>query len=145
MAIVSLSELKAKFETGDVPTGQDFSDLIDTTAFNASSLGSNTNPVNYVNGIENATVFDTIDTAEWRTIKYMIQLSHNSSSRFSGSEINLVFDGTNVNISEFGTVSNIDGRLGTISTSINNGIISMVITPLVSPINLKFYRTGLKV
>ena len=145
MAIVSISELKAKFETGDVPTGQDFSDLIDTTAFHADSLGNNANIINYVNGIENLAVFDTIDTAEWRTIKYMVQLSHTSSSQFSGSELNIIFDGTNVNISEFGTVSNIQGRLGTISTSINNGIISMIITPLISPINLKFYRTGLKV
>lgn len=144
MAIIPIEELKTKFETGDIPTGQDFANLIDTTAYHADSLGNNTNPVNYVNGIENPTVFDTIDTAEWRTLKYMIQLSHVASSSYSGSELNVIFDGTDINISEFGTVSNISGRVGIISASINNGIISMTVTPSLSPINLKFYRTGLR-
>ena len=63
MAIVPITTLKTKFETGDRPTQQDFVDLIDTTAFRADSLGGDGNNQTTINGIESATVFDTIDTS----------------------------------------------------------------------------------
>lgn len=145
MAIIPISQLKSKFQTGDIPTGQDFEDLIDTASYHADALGNDGNTVTYVNGIENNTNFDSIDTSEWRSIKYLVQLSHISSSTFSSSELNIIFDGTNINISEYGTVSNTSGRLGIISANINNGIISMMVAPSVSPINLRFIRTGIRV
>lgn len=144
MAIVPIQQLKNKFQTGDIPTGQDFEDLIDTASYHADALGNDGNPVTYINGVENLTSFDSIDTTEWRTIKYLVQLSHTSSGTYSSSELNIIFDGSNINISEYGTVSNTEGRIGIISASINNGIISMMVTPSVSPINLRFIRTGIK-
>ena len=61
MAIISITTLKTKFESGDRPTGQDFADLIDTTSYRAESLGGDGNNSLTVNGIETETVFDTID------------------------------------------------------------------------------------
>jgi hypothetical protein len=144
MAVLPINQLKAKFETGDRPTGSDFSDLIDTTAYRADSMGADGNNSVTINGIESATVFDTIDTSIFRTIKYMIQLSHAGSSSYRSTEINIVFDGTNQNITEFASVKNNVSDIGTISASLNSGIISMTVTPTLSPITVRFYRTGLK-
>lgn len=144
MAILPINTLKSKFETGDVPNGQDYADLIDTTSYRADSLGGDGNNSTTINGIENPTVFDTIDTSVWRSIKYMVQMSNSSSGYYKSTELNLVFDGTNQNITEFGTVSNYSGEIGTISASLNSGTISMTVTPVISPITVRFYRTGLK-
>ena len=144
MAVIPISTLKGKFETGDRPTGADFADLIDTTAYRADSLGGDGNNSVTINGIETATVFDTIDTATWRTIKYMVQMSHTDSSSYRSAEINIVFDGTNQNISEFASVKNNASDVGTISASLNSGTISMTVTPTLTPITMRFYRTGLK-
>jgi hypothetical protein len=144
MAIVPISTLKSKFESGDRPTGQDFTDLIDTTSYRAEALGGDGNNSLTINGIESATVFDTIDVSVWRTIKYLIQVSHPSTSVYRSTEINIVFDGTNQNITEFGTVSNTTSAIGNITASLNSGIISMTVTPALSPMTIRYYRTGLK-
>jgi hypothetical protein len=144
MAIVPITTLKSKFESGDRPTGQDFADLIDTTSYRAEALGGDGNNSLTINGIESATVFDTIDTTVWRTIKYLIQVSHPSTSVYKSTEINIVFDGTNQNITEFGTVSNTTNAIGNITATLNSGIISMTVTPALTPMTIRYYRTGLK-
>ena len=145
MAILPINQLKAKFETGDRPTGQDYSDLIDTTSYRADSLGGDGNNSVTINGIETATVFDTIDTSVWRTVKYLIQLSHAGSNAYRSTEINLVFDGTNQNITEFASVANTLDNVGNITAALNSGTISMTVTPTLSPMTIRYYRTGLKV
>jgi hypothetical protein len=144
MAIIAINTLKGKFESGDIPTGADFADLIDTTSYRAEALGGDGNNSSTVNGIETATVFDTIETSTWRTIKYLIQISHPSTSVYKSTEINIVFDGTNQNITEFGTVSNTTNAIGNITASLNSGIISMTVTPVLTPMTIRYYRTGLK-
>ena len=144
MAILPINQLKSKFETGDRPNGQDFADLIDTTSFRADSLGGDGNNSVTINGIENPTVFDTIDVSTWRTIKYLIQISHAASNYYKSSELNLVFDGTNQNITEYGTVTNAPSNIANITASLNSGTISMTVTPIVSPVTVRYYRTGLK-
>ena len=144
MAIISINTLKALFQTGDRPSQQDYEDLIDTTAFSADSLGADGNNSSTINGIENITTFDTIDTSVFRTVKYLIQMSKTSTEKFKSTELIVVFDGTDTNITEFGTVSNSESEIGIITASLNSGIISMSVTPQISPITVRFYRTGLK-
>ena len=144
MAILPINQLKSKFETGDKPNGQDYADLIDTTSYRADSLGGDGNNSVTINGIESATVFDTIDTSTWRTIKYMIQLSHATSGSYRSTEINLVFDGTNQNVTEFASVANTGNNVGNITASLNSGTISMTVTPTLTPMTIRYYRTGLK-
>ena len=144
MAVIPINQLKSKFETGDRPNGQDYADLIDTTSYRADVLGGEGNNSITINGIETATVFDTIETSTWRTVKYMVQMSHAASSSYRSSEINIVFDGTNQNITEFASVANTNNNVGNITASLNSGIISMTVTPTLSPITVRFYRTGLK-
>jgi hypothetical protein len=76
MAKINLNTLKSKFETGDKPTGQDYSDLIDTLAAQATDLGSDGNNENIIYGIENYTVLETISATSWRSIKYVVTISH---------------------------------------------------------------------
>ena len=144
MAILPINQLKAKFETGDRPNGQDYADLIDTTSYRADALGGDGNNSVTINGIESATVFDTIDTSTWRTVKYLIQLSNAGSSAYRSTEINLVFDGTNQNVTEFASVANTGNNVGNITASLNSGTISMTVTPTLTPMTIRFYRTGLK-
>ena len=144
MAIVPINTLKTKFETGDRPTQQDFMDLIDTTSYRADSLGGDGNNSVTINGIESSTAFDTIDTSTWRTVKYLIQLSNAASSSYRSTEINIVFDGTNQNITEYGSVKNTNSDVATISASLNSGTITMTVTPVLSPMTIRYYRTGLK-
>lgn len=144
MAIVPIETLKTKFESGDRPTAQDFSDLIDTTSYRSDSLGGDGNNSRTINGIENTTTFDTIDTSTWRTVKYVIQMSKATAGYFKSTELNIVFDGININITEYGTVSNYSNEIGTISATLNSGIISMTVTPSITPITVRYYRTGLK-
>ena len=144
MAIIPINTLKTKFESGDRPTGQDFADLIDTTSYRAEALGGDGNNSLTINGIETATVFDTIDTSVFRTIKYLVQISHPSTNVYKSTELNIIFDGTNQNISEFGTVSNTANAIGNITASLNSGIISMTVTPVLTPMTIRYYRTGLK-
>jgi hypothetical protein len=144
MAVIPITTLKTKFETGDRPTGADFADLIDTTSYRAEALGGDGNNSATINGIENPTVFDTIDTSIWRTVKYVVQMSKASAGYFKSTELNIVFDGININITEYGTVSNYGSEIGVISASLNSGIISMTVTPSITPITVRYYRTGLK-
>ena len=144
MAVIPITTLKTKFETGDRPTGADFADLIDTTSYRAEALGGDGNNSATINGIENPTVFDTIDTSVWRTVKYVVQMSKATAGYFKSTELNIVFDGININITEYGTVSNYGSEIGVISASLNSGIISMTVTPSITPITVRYYRTGLK-
>lgn len=145
MAIIPIDQLKSKFQSGDRPNGQDFSDLIDTTSYRADALGGAGNNSTTINGIESPLVFDTIDTSVWRTVKYLIQLSHADSGSYSSSEINIVFDGTDQNITEFASVSNSEQPIGNIVADLNSGIISMTVTPILVPMTIRYYRTGLKI
>lgn len=147
MAKLSIDALKARFETGDRPDGEDFSDLIDTLIAQATDLGTSGNNESVITGIENMTVVDTINASEWRWVKYMVSLSKTSGgdNKFYATEISILIDGDNVNVSEYGVLDN-DGDMGTIGVSRTDGVIGLVITPdpAISPITVRFARIGLK-
>jgi hypothetical protein len=147
MTQTSLTTVKSKFETGDRPSQQDYIDLIDTTAGQATNLGSFGNNENTINGIENVTVFDNFDATQWRMVKYIISLSKTSSGDnfFYATEMTILVDGTDVSVSEYGTIDN-DGNIGTISVSRVGNTVALSITPdpIMTPITLRYARIGLK-
>ena len=145
MAKISLSSVKAYFQTGDRPTEEQYVDLIDTASAQATDLGSAGNNETTITGIENSTIFDNFSTTEWRSVKYVVSLSKTGGNRFSTTELTIVPDGTNVNVSEYGTVDN-DGNIGTISVSRAGDTVSLTVTPVggITPITLRFMRMGLK-
>jgi hypothetical protein len=145
MAKISIASVKALFQTGDRPTELNYVDLIDTTAAQSTDLGSAGNNEVTITGIENSTIFDNFTASEWRSVKYVVTLKKSTGDKFFTTELTIVPDGTNDNVSEYGTVDN-DGNIGTISVSRAGGTVNLTVIPVVgqTPITLRYMRTGLK-
>jgi hypothetical protein len=147
MAKLPISTIKSTFQTGDRPTQTDYENLIDTTAAQSTDLGSAGNNENTINGIESATVIDNFDATEWRMVKYIISIKKTTAgdNKFYATEMTILVDGTDVSVSEYGTIDN-DGNIGTISVSRVANTVNLSVTPAVgiTPITVRFARMGLK-
>jgi len=147
MSKLSLSTVKNKFQTGDRPTQEDYEDLIDSVSAQATDLGTAGNNENTINGIENATVIDNFSATDWRMVKYLVSLSMTASgnNKFYATEITILVDGSNINVSEYGTIDN-DGNIGTISVSRTGNTVALTVTPdpAITPVTARFARIGLK-
>jgi hypothetical protein len=147
MARISLPNVKTKFQTGDRPTQEDYVDLIDSTAAQATDLGTAGNNENTIAGIENATVIDNFNATTWRMVKYLISIAKTSAgeNKFYATELTILVDGTNVSVSEYGTIDN-DGNIGTVSVSKVGSTVNITVTPAVgiTPITVRYARIGLK-
>jgi hypothetical protein len=96
-----------------------------------------------VNGIENKTTVDYFNKNDYRTVKYTLQISKNSS--YYTSEILLLNDGTNINIAESNIISNTDEYLATVTFEENSGIINLCVTPVSGEITARYVRSALKI
>jgi hypothetical protein len=147
MAIISLSTLKTLFQTGDRPTQTDYEKLIDSTAAQSTDLGSSGNNENTISGIENATVIDSFSATEWRMVKYIISIAKTSAgdNKYYATEMTVLVDGTNINVSEYGTIDT-NGNIGTVSVSKTGTTVSVTVTPVagITPITVRYARMGLK-
>ena len=147
MARTTIPLVKSYFETGDRPTQEEYAELIDTTAAQSTDLGTFGNNENTINGIENATVVDNFSASEWRMVKYLVSLSKtsNGDNKFYATELTILVDGTDISVSEYGTIDN-DGNMGTISVSENGGTVALTVTPdsEIKPITVRYARIGLK-
>ena len=147
MAKLAISTIKSTFQTGDRPTQTDYENLIDTTAAQSTDLGSAGNNENTVNGIESATVIDNFDATAWRMVKYIISIKKTTAgdNKFYATEMTILVDGTDVSVSEYGTIDN-DGNIGTVSVSRVANTVNLSVTPAVgiTPITVRFARMGLK-
>jgi len=147
MARTTIPLVKTKFQTGDRPTQADYEDLIDTVAAQSTDLGTFGNNENTITGIENATVIDNFSATDWRMVKYLISIAKTSAgdNKYYATELTILIDGTDVNVSEYGTIDN-DGNIGTVSVSKVGGTVNVTVTPAVgiTPITVRFARIGLK-
>jgi hypothetical protein len=147
MARTTIAFTKTKFQTGDRPTQTDYEDLIDTVAAQATDLGTFGNNENTIYGIESATVVDNFEAASWRMIKYLISIAKTSAgdNKYYATELTILIDGSDVNVSEYGTIDN-DGNIGTVSVSKVGGTVNLTVTPQVgiTPITVRYARIGLK-
>lgn len=147
MARQSIPTVKTKFQTGDRPSQADYEDLIDSTAAQSTDLGTFGNNENEINGIENVTVIDNFDATQWRMVKYLISIKKTSGgdNKFYATEMTILVDGTNVNVSEYGVIDN-DGNIGTISVSRVSNTVALTVTPNpgITPITVRYARIGLK-
>ena len=147
MAKISIASVKALFQTGDRPSQTNYEDLIDSASARSTDLGSDGNNESTINGIENTTIFDNFLASEWRSVKYMISIKNTSggANKYWATELTIVPDATDVNVSEYGTVDN-DGNIGTISVSRAGDTVSLSVVPVggQTPITLRYLRIGLK-
>lgn len=146
MARVSIPYVKTRFEQGDRPEEQDYVDLIDTAAGQATDLGTAGNNENTISGIENPTVIDSFDATAWRMVKYIVSISKTTDgdNKFYATELTILVDGTNVSVSEYGTIDN-DGNMGTISVSRTGDTVALTVTPdsVIKPVTVRYARIGL--
>ena len=147
MAKISISDVKGLFQTGDRPTQENYVDLIDTVSAQATDLGSYGNNENTIYGIENLTVIDSFDATVWRMVKYIISISKTTAgdNKFYATELTILADGTNVSVSEYGTIDN-DGNIGTINVSRTGNTVAITVTPdpAIKPVTVRYARLGLK-
>ena len=148
MAKISIPAVKAKFQTGDRPTQADYEDLIDTLSGAGTDLGSaGNNNENTISGIENVTVIDNFDATVWRMVKYLVSIAKTSAgdNKFYATEITILVDGTDVSVSEYGTIDN-DGNIGTINVSRTGNTVAITVTPdpAIKPVTVRYARIGLK-
>ena len=148
MAKISIPAVKAKFQTGDRPTQADYEDLIDTLSGAGTDLGSaGNNNENTISGIENVTVIDNFDATVWRMVKYLVSIAKTSAgdNKFYATEITILVDGTDVSVSEYGTIDN-DGNIGTINVSRTGNTVALTVTPdpAIKPVTVRYARIGLK-
>jgi hypothetical protein len=147
MAKLTIPNVKLKFQTGDRPSQEDYVDLIDTLSSQATDLGSKGNNENEINGIENVTVIDDFQATEWRMVKYIISISKTSAgdNKFYATELTILADGTDVSVSEYGTIDN-DGNIGTINVSRTGNTVAITVTPdpAIKPVTVRYARIGLK-
>ena len=147
MAKISIASVKSKFQTGDRPSQGDYEDLIDTLAGAGTDLGSAGNNENTISGIENLTVIDNFDATVWRMVKYLVSISKTTAgdNKFYATELTILVDGTDVSVSEYGTIDN-DGNIGTINVSRTGNTVALTVTPdpAIKPVTVRFARMGLK-
>jgi hypothetical protein len=147
MAQVSIPTVKSRYETGDRPSQQDYEDLIDTTASQATRLGTFGNNDNTISEIQNITVVDSFSATEWRMVKYLVSISKTTQgdNYFYATELTILVDGEDISVSEYGTIDN-DGNIGTISVSRAGNTVALTITPdpVIKPVTLRYARMGLK-
>ena len=147
MARTTLNYVKSTFETGDRPSQQDYIDLIDTSAAQATDLGSFGNNENVITDISNVTIIDSFDATEWRMVKYLVSISKTTEgdNYFYATELTLLMDGTDVSVSEYGTIDN-NGNMGTIDVSRTGDTVALTITPdaIIKPVTVRYARLGLK-
>ena len=147
MSRLPISTIKTTFQTGDRPSQTDYENLIDTTAAQATDLGTAGNNENTISDIQNATVIDNFDATVWRMVKYLVSIKKTSAgdNKFYATELTILIDGTNVSVSEYGTIDN-DGNIGTISVSRVADTVNISVTTAVgiTPVTVRFARMGLK-
>jgi hypothetical protein len=143
----TLAEIKAKFETGDIPDGADYARLIDTLAAQATELGTAGNNEETITGIENQTTVDTFVASEWRMVKYIVSISKNTGgiNKFYATEITVLIDSGDISTTQYGMIDN-DGDIGTVSVSKSGLNVNLTVTPnpAIKPITVRFARMGLK-
>ena len=147
MAKISVTGVKGLFQTGDRPTQENYVDLIDTLVSQSTDLGSAGNNENTITGIENVTVIDNFDATVWRMVKYIVSISKTSAgdNKFYATELTILADGTDVSVSEYGTIDN-DGNIGTINVSRTGNTVALTVTPdtAIKPVTVRYARMGLK-
>ena len=105
-------------------------------------LGLSGNNILEVTGIEMKTVIDSFSMSAFRSAKYSIQITKNAD--YYSSIVSLIHDGTNIHMTESDIISNTGNNIGTIDFEINSGIISLTVTPVSSPVSVRFIRTAIK-
>lgn len=95
-----------------------------------------------VTGVENPTVIDSFDSTVYTTASYRIQIKKDNLQ--ASSNVTAIYIDGSIYMSEYDVVSNTDTVLANLEFTKTGSIINLLVTPLVSPIIIRYYRTALK-
>jgi len=113
--------------TGDVISMQAFSSAANFVEKDANiSTGSTT-----LSGTS-AQVVDSFGTGDYRTAKYIVQCTDTDNNYYQSAEVLLIHDGTNVEITQYGSVelgAALPGDIMTIDADISGGNVRLKVTP----------------
>jgi len=84
-------------------------------------------------------VIDAFPASTFRTVKYIIQLEHDSDNKYHSQEIMLTHNGTNVFLTEYAEVKT-DSSLGTFDASIVDSNVSITLSPSYTNTSFKAKR-----
>ena len=84
-------------------------------------------------------IIDTFSSAEFRTVKYLVQLEHDSDNKYHSSEIILTHNGTDVFLTEYAEVKT-DSSLGIFNANIVNNNITITLSPSYTNTDFKAKR-----
>jgi|LakMenEpi03Aug12_release.lakeMendotaPanAssembly.Ray.scaffolds.fasta_scaffold01627_28 hypothetical protein len=119
------------------------SSLSNTTNETVSLLGLEGNNDLTVSDIENKTTLDTFSKTAFRTVNYQLQLSR--GSLYETSDIVVLNDGTDINISQSNIISNTNISLANVTFEENSGIIGLCVTPTSTAVTARYIRTAIKI
>lgn len=119
------------------------SDIENSTSVAEVLLGLEGNNDLTVEGIENKTTLDSFNKSVYRTVNYSIQIS--KGSEHYASDLKILQDGNNVNMSESNIISNTNNNLASVTFEENSGIISLCVTPVSTAITARYIRTAIKI
>lgn len=128
MPVISIPQLKTKFETGDRPTGADYADLIDTTTWYGISLDDRVEDLELTSATlitgnittNNPTVIDTWDISELTTAEYIIQIVQ--GTKFYCTKMLILSNLTQINYTKYAIIALGDDINGLeVECSVNTG------------------------
>ena len=82
---------------------------------------------------------DTFSASALRTAKYLVQIEHDSDSKYHSSELLLTHNGSQVYITEYAMVTT-DSSLGEFDASISGGNVTLTLTPSYTNTSFKSKR-----
>jgi hypothetical protein len=100
--------------------------LSGTSALTSNAVTLDTTTTTFTSGT--VQTVDTVATASFRTIKYLVQVTDSTGSKYHGVEIIIVHDGTTAYKTEYAAVTSA-GVLGTFDASIATGNLTLQFTP----------------
>ena len=126
--------------------------VANTITVSANVVNANVHNLGYASIVSNtftaatnaAQALDTFATVAYRSSKYDITVNANGQF-YETSTINIVHDGTNVYISEYGIVSSNGSPLASYTATIATGTLTITVTPVLANTTFKYVKTMVNV
>ena len=90
------------------------------------------------------TVVDSWGTGDYRSAKYIVQMTNNANNTYQTSEVMVLHDGSDTYITEYGAVKSLN-TLGSIDSDIDSGSVRLKVTPINSNTTIKVIRTSITI
>jgi len=88
-------------------------------------------------------VANSFAASDFRTTKYLLQVQETGSSNFYSTEVFIMHDGSEVYMTQYGTLNTDSSPVTSIEADINSGNVRLLITPSVSNTTTKISRISL--